>query len=74
MGTLINKNYDDKYLVMGESNLRVDYLVPFIEDSLFSDNIYAFTMQNDSDFIISNTKQLISLIAKIDKLNDSIDT
>ena len=39
MVSLRNQNYDDKYLVMAESEFRIDYLLPFFSSDIFDDEI-----------------------------------
>lgn len=35
--SLRNQGYDGKYLVMAEANFRVDYLIPLLNETLFSE-------------------------------------
>lgn len=41
MVSLRNQNYDDKYLVLAETDFRVDYLVPLFKEELFSGDVYS---------------------------------
>lgn len=54
MVSLRNQGYDKKYLIMIESEFRIDYLLPFFEKSLLNDDIYNEMMMDDKHFIISN--------------------
>lgn len=66
MVSLRNQGYDQKYLVMAETNFRVDYLVPIINESLFSDDIFLDLHMNDKIFIVSNDQGLIAQPHKIE--------
>lgn len=52
MVSLRNQGYDNKYLVLAETNFRVDYLVPLINEEIYSDDIYNELYMNDDIFII----------------------
>ncbi len=59
MVSLRDQNYQNKYLVLVEANLTVDYLLSFFNESLFSDEtIHKLHMPDD--FIVSNARNLIS--------------
>ena len=66
MVSLRNQGYDNKYLVLAETNFRVDYLVPLINEEIYSDDIYNELYMNDDIFIISNENQMIAQSRKID--------
>ncbi len=72
MVNLRNQNYDNKYLVMVESELRIDYLLPFFEKSIFKDEIYSNLVMDDEAFILSNNEQNIQSINKVDATDNSI--
>ncbi len=74
MISLRNQNYDEKYLVMVESILRIDYLLPFMDASLFSESAYNQLNMDDSVFIHSNQNQRIKKIDRIDCTSDIIGT
>lgn len=72
MVSLRNQNYDDKYLVMAESEFRIDYLLPFFSSDIFDDEIYERLHMNDTAFIVSNTENRIHQTDQVDVSNDSI--
>ena len=72
MVTLRNQGYDDKYLVMVETNLDVDYLLPFFEKEVISDDIYKKLKMNDSVFIKSNINNDLSSVTKIARENTNL--
>lgn len=74
MISLRNQDYDDKYLVLVDLDMRIDYLVPFL-DSRFLDDSMVDTMQmDDSVFIIRDDKNQISKISNINFTNTEIGT
>ena len=74
MVSLRNQGYDQKYLVMAETNFRVDYLVPIINESLFSDDIFLDLHMNDKIFIISNDQDIIGQPHKIELSDKTLGT
>lgn len=74
MVSLRNQGYDQKYLVMAETNFRVDYLVPIINESLFSNEIFLDLHMNDKIFIISNDKGLIAQSHKVELADKTLGT
>lgn len=72
--SLRDQNYAGKYLVMAESNFRIDYLLPFFDNIIFSEDIYNSLQDMNKDFIISNKDKKISKINKIDLSNNAIGT
>jgi hypothetical protein len=74
MVSLRNQGYDEKYLVMAEANFRVDYLVPIINESLFSNDIFIDLHMNDKIFIISNDNELIAQPHKVELSDKSLGT
>ena len=72
MVTLRNQGYDDKYLVMVETNLDVDYLLPFFEKEVISDDIYKKLKMNDDVFIKSNTNDDLSPVTKVTRENSDL--
>ena len=73
MVSLRDQNYqDDKYLILAETDFRIDYLVPLLKDDYLSDEIYNDLKMDDSTFIISDSKKLISQTDKLSKNNDDI--
>lgn len=74
MISLRDQGYSGKYLVMVESNYRVDYLLPFFDQSYFTDTTYNQMTMDDKIFIRSNNNGLISHLKKVDISNKSLGT
>ena len=51
MISLRNQNYDDKYLVLVELDMRIDYLVPFLDQRILDPSLLKSMAMNDSVFI-----------------------
>lgn len=66
--SLRNQNYDDKYLVMVETNLSVDYLLPFFDKKIFNNEVF-IKLEVPKEFIVSNEDKHIEQTKKITKLN-----
>lgn len=74
MVSLRNQGYDNKYLVLAETNFRIDYIVPLIKDEIYSKEVYEELYMNDDVFIISNENQLIAQSRKINVERKDIGT
>ena len=74
MISLRNQDYNGKYLVMAESELRIDYLLPFFDASIFQDAIHSNLVMDDETFIISNSAGKLQGIDIVDINNDEIGT
>jgi len=74
MISLRNQHYDNEYLVLVDLNLRIDYLVPFLDKNQLTTAILKNTAMNDSLFIIKDEKNQISRVSPIDFSNDNIGT
>lgn len=72
MVSLRNQGYDQKYLVMAETNFRVDYLIPLLNESLFSDDLFLDLHMDDKIFIISNTDGIIAQPHKVELSDKSL--
>lgn len=72
MISLRNQDYDNKYLVMAESELRIDYLLPFFDASIFKDEIHNDLVMDDSVFIVSNTEGKLHGIDAVVTDNDIV--
>lgn len=72
MISLRNQNYDNKYLVMTETSLRIDYLLPFFQENIFADEIHQNLTMDDSSFIVSNSKNELQNINKVNISNPNI--
>lgn len=66
--SLRNQNYDNKYLVMVETNLSVDYLLPFFDSSVFKEEVY-MKLEVPNVFIDSNVNNHLEPTKKILELN-----
>jgi len=74
MITLRNQHYDDKYLVLVDLDLRIDYLVPFLDKDCLNPNVASSMQMSDSAFIIRDEKGLITNVAPIDFSSNNIGT
>lgn len=72
MVSLRNQGYDNKYLVMVETNLDSDYLLPFFEQTVFSEDVYNKLKMDDSIFIKSNANNDLSSVTKINRKNTDL--
>lgn len=72
MVSLRNQGYDNKYLVMVETNLDSDYLLPFFEQTVISEDVYKKLKMDDSIFIKSNVNKDLSSVTKINRQNDNL--
>ncbi|MCQ2387767.1 MAG: hypothetical protein MJ066_04925, partial [Clostridia bacterium] len=63
MISLRNQHYDDKYLVMIEADIDSDYLLPFFNETLFS-NIES-TLNMPNEFIIDNKSGYLSKVTNV---------
>jgi hypothetical protein len=64
MVSLRNQGYDNKYLVMVETNLDSDYLLPFFEKTVLSDDVYNKLKMDDDIFIKKNDNNDLSSVYK----------
>lgn len=74
MVSLRNQGYDKQYLVMVETNLDSDYLLPFFEQTVFSEDVYKKLKMDDSVFIKNNENEDLSPITKISRDNADLGT
>ncbi|MCA9346712.1 hypothetical protein KC960_04440 [Candidatus Saccharibacteria bacterium] len=74
MVSLRNQGYDNKYLVMVETSLDTDYLLPFFEQTVLSENTYNRLKMDDAVFIKSNTDNNLSSVTKIERENTDLGT
>nr|DAD64672.1 MAG TPA: hypothetical protein [Caudoviricetes sp.] len=72
MISLRNQDYDGKYLVIAESELRIDYLLPFFDASIFQDSIHSNLVMDDKTFIVSNSAGILQGIDIVNTNNDEI--
>ncbi len=71
MVSLRNQGYNGKYLVMIESDFRVDYLLPFFDKTYFGDDVYEKMTMND-DIFIKNNNGYIHHLKKIDNTRQDL--
>lgn len=74
MVSLRNQGYDDKYLVMAETNFRVDYLVPILQQSFFSREVFLDLHMDDKIFIVSNDDGIIAQPHEIELSDTTLGT
>lgn len=74
MVSLRDQGYAGKYLVLVESNFRIDYLLPFFDEKYFSESIYNQMTMDDSIFIASNSQGLIHHLKKVECKDQSLGT
>lgn len=72
MVSLRNQGYENKYLVMVETNLDSDYLLPFFEETAISDDVYNKLKMDDDIFIKSNDNDDLSSVTKIARQNSNL--
>ncbi|MFA6405277.1 MAG: hypothetical protein WCW46_00830 [Candidatus Paceibacterota bacterium] len=72
MVSLRNQGYDKQYLVMVETNLDSDYLLPFFEEIATSEDIYNKLKMDDSVFIKKNENKDLSPVTKIRRDNTNL--
>lgn len=72
MVSLRNQKYDEKYLVMVETNLESDYLLPFFEKAVISEEVYNRLKMDDSVFIKQNLDKDLSSVTKIKRDNTDL--
>jgi hypothetical protein len=74
MVSLRNQGYDNKYLVMVETNLDSDYLLPFFEKAVISDDVYNKLKMDDAVFIKSNLDKDLSSVTRVIRQDDNLGT
>lgn len=74
MITLRNQGYDNQYLVLVDLDLRIDYLVPFLDRKILNESVMQSMEINDSLFIVNDDKNLVTKVSEIDYSNSKIGT
>lgn len=74
MISLRNQDYDDEYLVFVDLDLRIDYLVPFLDSNILNKDLIQKMQMNDSVFIIDDKDSKITKVTPIDYSSDNIGT
>lgn len=72
MVSLRNQGYDKQYLVMVETDLDSDYLLPFFEETVISEDVYDKLKMDDSVFIKTNVDKNLSSVTKIKRDNTNL--
>lgn len=76
MLSLVNQHYDEKYLILTESDYNTDYLMPFLNTDLFGDYLYNKILKElnlyNKEIIISDENGYIKPINKVDFSNNSL--
>ena len=72
MVSLRNQGYDKQYLVMVETDLDSDYLLPFFETTVISEDVYNKLKMDDSVFIKTNVNNDLSSVTKIKRENTNL--
>lgn len=72
MVSLRNQGYDKKYLVMVETNLDSDYLLPFFEQTVIGEDVYNKLKMDDNVFIKENSNKDLSSVTKIKRENTDL--
>lgn len=74
MISLRNQDYDDEYLVLIDLNLRIDYLVPFLDATILNNTLIQKMEMDDSVFIIEDKDSKITKVTPIDYSSNTIGT
>lgn len=74
MISLRNQDYDDEYLVLIDLNLRIDYLVPFLDATILNNALIKKMEMDDSVFIIEDKDSKITKVTPIDYSSNTIGT
>lgn len=72
MISLRNQGYDDEYLVMAETDFRIDYLLPFFSNDVTSDHIYNDMSMDDSAFIENDENNVLHHFSKLNTSDDTL--
>lgn len=74
MITLRNQDYDGEYLVLVDLDLRIDYLVPFLNENLLNSDLVNKMKMDDSIFIKNDSENKITKVTPIDYSKNDIGT
>ena len=72
MISLRNQHYEDEYLVLVDLDMRIDYLVPFLDKKCLDKKLMDTMKMDDSIFIARDDNGLITRVSPIDFSNDEI--
>lgn len=72
MVSLRNQGYDKQFLVMVETDLDSDYLLPFFEQTVVGEDVYNRLKMDDSVFIKENLNKDLSSVTKIKRDNTDL--
>lgn len=59
---------------MAETNLRIDYLLPFFSEDIFQSSVFEQLKMDDSVFIKNNSSNLIAPANKVNCSNNLLGT
>lgn len=74
MISLRNQHYDEEYLILADLDLRIDYLVPFLDQNCLSNKCLDSMRMDDEKFILSDEHNQLSKISAIDYSSEEIGT
>lgn len=74
MVSLRDQGYQNEYLVFVESDFKIDYLVPFLDKTIFGDEVYDELKMDNKAFIIKDVLNLLKTFPKVDDKFDEIGT
>lgn len=78
MVSLVDQGYEKSYLIFMESNFKVDYLMPFINTSLFNEDVYNGIVDElksyDNKLIIKDSNEYVKPIEKLDFSSNDLGT
>lgn len=72
MLSLRNQHYDNEYLVLVDLDLRIDYLVPFLDKESLNKDIKDTMKMDDSIFVVNDNRHLLTRVSDIDFTKDEI--
>ena len=73
MISLRNQGYS-QYMIFVDLNLRIDYLVPFLDKKILNNNLVEIMQMDDSIFIEKDKKSKIKKVTSIDYSSNDIGT
>lgn len=72
MVSLRDQGYKDKYLVMVETDLRSDYLLPFFKEEAIDESVYNALWTDDKIFVKSDSNKALSTVKEVKNTNNSL--
>lgn len=74
MVSLRNQGYENEYLVLVESDFRIDYLVPFFDKAIFGYDVYDELKMDNRHFVVSDVFGQLKNFPEVDSSFDQIGT